>query len=364
VSTAPYSEDTPDLLTRSLSHVSAARVVLPTGETIALADIAGNLSFDEKRAPRVSVTLTASVPTDPAVLERIDPRTGARLEIDLGYRRPGGLEDVHTIADLVLRSRPVSRPDDTMTLEGLSDESLIIDCAHAANFTVNTASTTAGMTYILGTILTSPTVTITSPTGPAINQTEADADRWNTLADLADRIEARVYDDGLRNWWITPVPVLGTPALALAVGQGGTLTATDADMSRDDDWANRVYLLYSWTDSSDVLHTIRAMRQITSGPYSTANTVRTLKLERNIPATQTQANAAAAALVARTVTRGRSLTVTGVSAYWLRPGDTVDVTLLTGPTERHLVVSVAFDLKTGLMDVTTRLPDNTGTIGA
>lgn len=370
MSTDPWSSDTPALLTRSLSHVVAGRIVLPGSETIPLDVEGGRLSFDETRSPRVMLNgLTCRVPTDPALLARIDPRTGARLELDAGYTRPGGAQDVHTIADLGLRSRPVSRPDDVMTLDAAGDEALVIDAADTNNGLLTAASTTAGMTALIQQAIPGVVPTVTGPTGAALASEQYD-DRWQFLTDLADRIGARVYDNGLRAWFIAPAPVLAAANLDLATGPNGTITRSDATITRDGDggsstWANYVYLIHEWTDSGGVDRRIVSTRRITTGAYAAvAPNVKILKVERTSSITQALADASAAALVARTVTRGRSLTVTAVSAYWLRPGDTVNVTLPTGPTEQHLVVSVDFDLGTGLMDVTTRLPDNTGTIGA
>jgi len=362
--TYPWSADTPDLLTESLTHLAGARVVLPSGEVIELELEGGTLSWDETRSPRAMADLTCRVPEDAALLSRIDPRTGARLVVDVGYLRPGDVEDLQTAANLALQSRPVRRPDDRMTLTGYSDEVLVTDNAASASLTLNTTTTAEAMTYIIGLTVPAPPINVTAPVGPAVSQTQPDADKWDTLADLADRIGARVYDDGLRQWWIAPVPVIGKPAHALAVGVDGTILESEAGLSREG-WFNRVYLKYKWTDASDVDHVIRSVRSVNTGTYAAVlGNTSTYFEERELPATQAQADAAATALVARTVTRGRTFSVTAISAYWLRPGHTATVTLPTGDPEDHLVASVAFDLATGRMNVTTRLPDNTGTIGA
>lgn len=357
-----YADDTAGLLTRSLSHVVTARIVIAGGETITL-DVQGwRLSIDERRAPRFVANIDARVPTDAAQLLRIDPRTGARLELDVGYTRPGGTVDVHTIANLMLRRRPVTRPDDVMALEAHSDESLIIDGSPVVGAAFTNASTTGAITAVLAAVIPAVAPVVTTAVGPAITQGPYE-DRWDLALDLADRIGARLYDDGLRTWRIDPAPVLGTSALDLAVGANGTITASQATIDRDG-WANVVLLRYRWRDTSDVEHTIVAVRRVTTGAYAaTVGNSKIVVVEREVATTQTEANAAAAALVARYVTRGRSLTVSAVSAYWLRPGDTVNVTLPSGPTEQHLVVAVDFT-DDGLMQVTTRLPDNTGTIGA
>lgn len=361
---APFNQDTPDLLAAGpITHIIRPFVVMPDGETIPLDLEAGRLSWDETRAPRVAATgLIVKALTDEAALTRLDPRTGCRLRIDAGYRRPDGSEDVQTIANLGLRARPVSRPADTMTLDALSDEALLIDAAPVIGGAFTRTSTYLMIQVVVSTI-GAVTWNATAPVGPAVTQGPYD-DLWDLCNDLADRVAAQVYDDGLRTWNYAPAPAIATVVHDLSVGPTGTVTASESGLDREE-WANKVTLRYRWRDTSDVEHTITSTRRITSGPYAAvAGNTKSLVIERPVSTTQAEADLAAAALVARTVTRGRSFTVSAVSAYWLRPGHTVLVTLPLGVPEKHLVQSVAFDLATGLMQVTTRLPDNTGTIGA
>jgi len=272
---------------------------------------------------------------------------------------------VHTIANLALRSRTVTRPDNRMALTAHSDESLVIDSAAQIGGTINEINTINAIAYVIHQPLPGAAINYTgAPAGSAVNQTQVDTDKWDTIADLADRIDCKVYDDGLRQWWIQPTATLGTPALSVAPGVGGTLIESDADLNRDD-FANWVILRYLWTDAANVRQRVVASQKVQTGTYAatTGNTKMYLE-ERDTPTTQAQADAAAAALVKRMVSRGRALRIVTPSAYWVRPGDTLTVQLPTGDPETHLVASVQFDLKTGLMDITTRLPDNTGTIGA
>jgi hypothetical protein len=327
---------------------------------------AGVVTFDDTRSPRVEARgIVCDIPDDQATLDTIDPRTGARLVIDVGYSRPDGLVDIQPFVDLGLRSRPVARPEDTMTLSGLSDEALVIDNAASSGGSLVTTNTVAAIQAIVRMIF--PAVAVANPsglTGAAVSQTPL-GDKHDLMVDLGDRIEAKTYDDGLRNWATVPTPVLANPALLLAVGVNGTIIESETSLDRDEGWYNRVFLTYDWTDASDVQHKVTAVRSVTSGPYATrTGNIRTLPITRNIPATQTEANAAATALVKRTVTRGRTFTLRAVSAYWLRPGMTVQVQLPLGGPEDHLVSSVSFDLLAGTMSVTTRLPDGTYTIGA
>lgn len=363
---APWMSDTPGLLTKTLSHTAAARVLTAAGDTVELDLVDGRVSFDETQSPRVQASLTARVPTDVATLGRIDPRAGTRLVIDAGYSRPDGLGDTHTLADLCLRTRDVTRPDNRLALTGHSDESLLIDGSVAFGGTIDTGTTLDAIAVVVRQVFPGLAFDYSalSNAGPAVTQSQVDTDRWDTVADLADRIEAQVYDDGLRRWHVVDVPTLGTVALTVKDGQGGTLVDSAAGLARDG-WANYVALRYVWTDDANVRHRVTTTRKVTSGAYAaTTGNLRMFLDDRDTPTTQAQADAAATSLVKRMVSRGRSLRITTPSAYWIRPGDTITAQLPTGDPETCLVASVEFDLRTGLMDITTRLPDNTGTIGA
>lgn len=364
---APYSIDTPDLLTRTLTHVARATVVLPSGERFPVDVRGGTLSWDDTRSPRVEASIECRVPTDQELLNRLDPRTGARLEVEAGYRRPDRLEDAHLIADLGLRARTVRRPEDTMTLTALSDEAIIIDDAPSSAGTITGSSTVLAIREMVRLFFPGESLTLTglsTLTGPSINQSPM-GDKWEAIADLSDRVGAQTFDDGLRNWNLAVPATVTDPAAELYVGQAGTVIDSETGLDRDDGFYNRVFLRYEWRDSGGTEYVVKATRSITSGIYAaTVGNVRTLELRREIPTTQTEANAAAAALVARTVTRGRSFAVRAVSAYWLRPGMTVETKLPIGDAEQHVVSRVEFDLRAGDMRVTTRLPDNTGSIGA
>lgn len=360
--TAPWSTDTHDLLTRSMSHIARARVVLPTGEVFPLDLEDGDVTFDETRAPRAQTTLSCKVPTDQALLDRLDPRTGGRLVIDAGYRRPDQTEDVQRLVDLGLRSRKVSRPADTMAMVGMSDEALLVDGAGTIGGTITNATTTGAITAVINQRLTT-TPTVAGSAGPAVSAVLFE-DRWDVINDLADRIGAQVYDDGLRNWVIAPAPTLSAPALSMTTGPGGTVLASSTGLDRDDGFANQVWLRYEWLNGTTT-NRVNSVRRITTGPYAAVlGNYKTLRVERAVATTQTEADAAAAALVARTVTRGRSFEIDAVSAYWLRPGMTVTVKLPIGDAEDHLVTAVSFDLRAGTMRVTTRLPDGSYTIAA
>jgi hypothetical protein len=326
------------------------------------------LWYAQAGTPRVRATLTCRLPTDQALLDRIDPRTGARVFLYAGYARPDGLEDVQQLGNLALRSRYADRPSDGLAVTATSDEALLADAGPAGGLNVNQSSTVNAIKWVVEDGLGPQTWNVTAAAaGGAVVEYTADCDRVDVVNDYRDRIAAEVYVDENRVWTIADVPsIAATPHHTMTVGPTGTITESNAGLDRDltgaDGWYNRVYLVYRWRDNAGVEQTVTTSRSVTSGPYSVTGNLRTLRLERRVATTLAQAGTAAANLVARTVTRGRTFTVSGVAAYWLRPGHTIAVQLPIGALELHLVQSVTFDHRTGRMSVTTRLPDNAGTI--
>lgn len=372
--TDPYSPDAESAVRQVLRNVRAARVTGPGIAAPIPVDVTGGaVTFDESWAPHVQAVLTARVPEDQATLDAIDPRTLARVQIDAGYVYPGGEEDVHPLADLGLRERPVRRPDNEMTLHAASDEALIQDAGPLVDDVVNapgwglTAALTARMPNPLG---YTPTIVSTVPASATVDvyMTFSAGSQWDQFKAWADEAEAELFDRGDRTWVLRPWPYrVAAPAHTLKVGSLGTVIASESTLSREgDDWANMVILRHQWTDADDVEHVLTQKAFVDSGPHQGWNESTKLPLPglklyteaRAFPTTATGIRQAAAAILRRKLRRARSFVIRARAAYWLRPGMTVAIQLPTGGMEMHLVSAVAFDLATGEMTVTTRHPDD------
>jgi hypothetical protein len=361
-----WRPDLPQLLAEPLaplSEITAHHDDLPAPLTLPWQR--WQLAFDETRAPRCTLRVDVPALLDPALDAALDPRTGVRLHLRTGHRIHGEPDRV-LVADVGLRRRDTEDPAGTCLLDAAGDEALVIDNAPCSiTSTLVAASTTAAMTEIIDGTIPGATVVVTVPTGAAVNIAAPNyRDKQNTLDDLADRLgDVDVYDDGLRAWWITERPTLADEAvLDLEDGAGGTLVSLSSTLDRED-WYNRVVLRYEWRDAAGDEHTVQSVRSVTSGPYAaTAGNVRAYETDRDVPATQAQADAAATSLLRRLASRGRTLRVRAVSVPWLRPGMTVRVAGRTGPG-LHVVARVTFD-SAGWMELETRYPDNDTTIGA
>lgn len=356
--TAPWSPDSPAVIAESHGQVIRARATHPSFAALDLDVEAVTVTFDERRAPRAAATLTVTL-ADPALVDRLDPRTGVRVELTAGYVRPGGDEDVHPLVNLGIRKVDPDYADGTLAIDCSGDEALLIDASPADNATLTGTSHAAAIqTLIQYAIAPAPMFLPTVLGGPVT--VDPITDRWATAQDLADRLGAQLYDDGLRVWHLDPAPstLVAAPALALTVGEGGTILTSRPTLDRDA-WHNDVLLRYEWTDTGGTDHQVMATAYLTDGPHAVTGPAgrRTMRDDREVPTTQAVANAAAAAVLARAQTRARTFTISAVSAYWLRPGHTVTVRLHPDlPEEVQLVQAVTFRLD-GSMELQTRIPD-------
>jgi len=358
---APYTATTAELLAQDHRNLVDAQLTHPDFGVLQLELAAArgdrlSVTFDESSTPRASAQLSCPLP-DVA----IDPRQGVRLAVAAGYGPVGdGVEDVQPLVDLVLRTAAPSwsGPDARLDATASGDESLVLDASPAV------AESTTGATHALAieALLAksvSPRPTFLPDVGGAAVTVDTIEDRWNALVDLADRVGAQLYDDGLRTWHLTPQPelVAAVPHHTLAVGEGGTVLEPSRDTTRDD-WFNYVRVRYRWRNAAGADQQVVGTAYVTAGPYRITGPAsrRILSVDRDVATTTAQANTVAQSILLRQLSRGDAVTVRAVAAYWLRPGMTVDVLMPTGELLRHLVARVTFDVLEGTMTVTTRLP--------
>ncbi|TDE91590.1 hypothetical protein EXU48_15710 [Occultella glacieicola] len=368
--TAPFMEQAATAINEPITHVWRIEAWPPGAtEGIPLAVNNGTLTYDEAWAPHVQASLQCQVPTDQATLDALDPRTNCRIHIYLGYVYQRGTEDVHLIADLGLFARTVNRPQNTMDLSAMSDEIRLLSnawlggaqppktgAAEALVWTIN-----AGLDPInAGSIDTQIGTEVAADqlTELAIGYGDSYGSLFTTIQDST---ETWAYCPGAvaGHWVIRYRPTLaGRSAAQFTTGPGGNVFESEADLSRED-WHNAVLVRHRWKDTGGTDHEVRGIAVINSGAHGAVSVGRhVLTIDRTTPTSQSAADAAAAAKVRRTISRGRQFNVSVPAAYWVRPGHTVTIQLPTGPQERHLVASVEFRFPSGDMSVRTRVPEN------
>lgn len=346
-------------VTESLRHESLVTV---NGTQVDVES--ASLTFDESQSPHVTFEATCRTPETQSVLDALDPRTFPRVRVSLGYRYPGGQLDLPELVNLSLSSRTVTRPDNQMRVYAESDEVIVGETGRTTDWNFGATFNPAAVVRDLLQAGSPGSTVLLEASRPSVTEDEAlivrgGDDLMAAAAEIADRgADLWVYDDGTRTFHIAERPRLGSVAAALQVGANGTIIRSETTMARDQ-WANAVLVRHTWTTSSGTEAIRTGYAQTTSGPYAVATVGRKmLVIDRRRPASAASAKAAAASVLKRVLSRGRSFDLDAHAAYWLRPGHTVTVQLPAGEQERHLVSRVRFDIPTGRMSVATRLPQD------
>lgn len=361
----PYDSRAQSELMRSVEHVTQVLAydadAPPSVPPIPLDLITATLEYDENRAPLAVMNGSLQIPEE-SILTFLDPRRNIRILVLAGYKYEDGQEDVAWIADLGLRSRVVRRPQNDLVFTATTDEMRVLD--YAATAPITWSSAVSGSTAIVGLLerVFDHTYQIKSlidsrPFIPA-GQTETllpGESFWTKIQDIADRIGARVYETGHKQFLIThDVTEAGSAKASLRTGPSGSIMSSETSLDRED-FANLVVVTYTGGDTRT-----SGYAQVKDGPFGT-NTIGPIVKSVQIDGVGNSgvASQAAANLVARASSRGRSMSLECANAmYWLRPLDTVTVQLPTGPQSRHLISAVTFDLPNGTMNVRTRQPEN------
>lgn len=366
--TAPWSTDVSGLLSEPLRHVIEVRANHTSWPAPIPLDIeSGTVNYSETQSPFISADMALRVPPTQAELDLLDPRQGVVIEIDAGYVLPDGTRDVHRLANLYLWDRVVKRPDNLVQLSARSMESRLIEwmpLGASKSFTFESDAGAAIKELIQWALPSAPVTNILPKasfvTGADIMAVGTGDNVMRAIFDIADRAgDGWVYEDGLGTWHVKPRPKFaGLSAAQLRTAINGTITRSDATLSLED-WYNSVLVEHRWYDGEQ--RTAQGWAEVTSGSLSVAAVGRrTLKITREYTGSAATAKSAASALVARTISRGRAISVeVGSAPYWIRPGSTVTIQLPTGTQERHLVTDVQFDLAgSGTANINTRLPEN------
>ncbi len=356
--TAPWSLAVLDIPVAAYSTTFAVSVTVPGAQDYALVPIAGTVSFDARRSPRIVADLEVAWPSD-EVRALLDPRLALTVTIDAGYRFfASDQDDTQTVATLRVQSVESDYVARTIRINAQSDEVVAIGypldyaLAYAATDTVVAAiqgiiaSAFPGETpsWVIGDNVPIAAVFGVAPTTVTVGQ-----DRWTLVQDWSDSIGVDVWHDGLGYWHIDPAdPVPGSAAQAhLTTGPRGTIVnvvTTEALAG----YANQVAVVYTYSASG--------VNKISTYIAKTGLQPVQMVLIANAFAPHNGAEVARNALQ-RGLRRGHTVAVEAASHLWVRPGLAVTVDLPDGLQERLLVETVTFDLAAGSMQLTGQSPD-------
>lgn len=357
-----------DFYNKSTRHLVEVQLILDSG-TWTMPFESGTLTFDEDNY-YIEAQIQGPVPSD-EIVESIDPRALPTMIISLGYQLPNGVTDFEEICRLDVRERAISRPENFMRLTATSRENRLHDSKSVPTLRSFSRSTSAGGAIIALINKYDPGQTVQNYlTSYFIFDSdenfgeELGEDPWNTIQEILDRTGGRCFWDGSR-WVITPdITEYSAPALHLLPGPTGNLKQYEARLARELGWYNSVVTRYRWTDASDVEQEVIGEAEATGAPLGVDSVGRrSVLIDSELPATTTSADAKALTILNRTITRGREIIITALSAYWLRPLDTIVVTTVPGKTELQLVKSVQFTLESGEMNIKTRRLEDAQILG-
>jgi len=363
--TGDYEARVATLIKGDLGHVWTVTVQPVSGPSFTLECEDIEVTMAEDWAPHVQAKLVGSIPESLTQLDALDGRRNCRIIIQAGYVYKDGTVDIHQLADLGLRNRRTSRPSNQMGLAASSDEAKAMDRRRAEFYGSLEFDGLNDLVKFFADYAVYPEVATLDTNFPdnggyasiAGMEVNIGTPMWDAIEDAAARCGKWVYCTPGRFWRLTDAPSLGgTVRHVLAVGKDSTIFAADSEVDRTG-FANQSIVEYAWQDAEGVSHTVYGRAAVTSGPFS-VNSIGYVSDHKRYdrPATQAQANAAAASRVKGLVTRGRGLSLEAHAAYWLRPGHTINVQLPTGPAEDHLIKSITFYRQGGRMLIHTRQP--------
>jgi hypothetical protein len=353
--TAPYLPATEALV--KTDHEQRAALELSDGTTTWTTTLlSGDITLDEAWSPRAQLAGIIATSFTPAELAAIDPRKNTvRCTVAAGYVHPDGTVDMHPLLTGHLRDRTARRRGNTVQLEAASDEALAQD---AGWLSTDTFKTFTGVTEALewfASYATGTAVTIDSSVGTGHRAdltsaipTKPGGEVWEFMSDLAMAANVRLFVDADGSWKIRAKV---TEASTTDITDLSTGADSEDTLSRNGYYSAAV-LRWEWRDASDVERVITARYGTLPGKVYTET------FETAI--TQAAADTAAQNAVRGLSTRGDSYTCNDVAAYWLRPGDTVRVTLADGTEVDHIAKQIVFHVTSGTMTVTTRQPSNLG----
>lgn len=304
------------------------------GQPLDLVD--ARVTLDESWSPYGQATLICPLPAR-AALDAMDPLARVRATLNLDGR----------LFDLGVRSRTIDHRDDTLTVQLATDEALLQDYARVATTVYAPGYTTVrnAAAYALAQIGAS------LQPGTADANIDADASQWRPgvtawdyLSPMVQAGALRLWCDERRVWRLDVANDLASGDIELTYT--GNLTSGADTISRDAAWYDAVVIAYQWVDPD-------GLQQVSYETASIPGWSRVLTVTRETPP---PLNGAAARLLAWCQQgRARSVTLTAISDYSIRPTQTCTVVLPNGtPYQYGAVSAVAWDYRTGEMDVRTR----------
>jgi hypothetical protein len=248
--------------------------------------------------------------------------------------------------DFTLRTRSLDITGSRMTLDLSSNEALLQDYALVEMLpfspgVLDLRLIVQGILARIGDYLSPGVLTATIPSESAIWLPGQSA--WDYLTPLIQAAGLRLYCDEKRNWYLVDAAFIAPGIVELR--NTATITAASDTISRDSNvWYDAVVITYSWID--DLGETVLS--------YDTAAVEGFSKVYALTYNTAYPGPGAAAAVLARALTRGRMTELRAVSNFQVTPAQPAQIVLDAFPTQDAFVSAVSWTFPEDEMTVTTR----------
>lgn len=371
MSTAPWQERAADnVLDGALDVIVRLYAEHPEYEPVLLdSSTPGTLVFDEQASPFVMLSGT-EVAATPDALRALDETAQVRIRIDAGYVYPGRVEDVHTIARLLLAEAVTSRPDGMIGITAYSDEDLLADDVWEVpgpwtpSTTFSTAyrgliSAAAGYAAAQAAVISSDIALSTFvPAGETLVVRHGDNLR-QLMRDIAERVGGLAWHDGNGTWHAMGDSLDPTPVAAITPGTRGLLRSSEQKRDRST-WGNSQIVVYRWTDDAGNDREVIGRAEILTGRQGVLTIGRKLRrtIVRDWAVSQAGADRAAAQILARAITRRRVIAAESARAlWWIRPRDAVTIATPDDAAQVLVASRVTFGLNDKTMQIVARTPE-------
>lgn len=317
------------------------------------------VDWQARRTPYVKAQAVVGWPA-PGKLASFDPRTtDLRLAVLVGYKvLTTGIIEQYEVARLRVTDVDVDYTARKITLDAVSDDGLLGPNAILTERTPGSGSTYVAAIQTLvadafpGEVLTwSLADGAANATFPASDKCLIGDDLYDTLIEYCDAAKLELRHDGLGVWRLDRPTVVpgGTLDGNLTVGRNGTITGLRVRRSRAETPTD---VLVRW----DYQATGAGTTAVGYGRATTGNTPRTVIVSRRTKKPPAEPGAVASKILARGLKRGDAYEVTSAPMLWLRPRDTVNLTVPGGSTIRGIVERVSLNMSQAEMIVDVQAP--------
>lgn len=283
---------------------------------------------------------------------------GHEIRVRHGLRYPGGTVEWVPVGRFRIEGH--SGGDllgfDALSLTGLSFESYVEEARFTKPRSIQSSSAVSAIVDLVREVLPHAAFRVSVLEDRRVPRTMFDRDRWDAIETIASGIGAVVYTDGAGIWNIAPAATAqSTPVWTLAPGLDGSLVSATSNGSRESVYNEAVVTNdNATTDVRPVFATARDTNPLSptlwGDPEEGAFGKVTTFLEIPTLTTQSQADDAAAALLARSIGAAESFSVQSIPIAPMEAGDVVDVVTGAegrGKRFRHIVDEYTLPLDAG-----------------